>query len=126
MKDVPVLETERLILSAPVAADIPSILKYGGNPNIAATTLNIPHPYYERDAIRWLASIYAAAEAGTGYTFGLHLRENGEFIGGTGLHLDPRHNRAELGYWVAEPYWGRGLVTESARRLFASASSSCN
>ena len=44
---------------------------------------------------------------------------DGEPIGGAGLEpqLDVNRLTAEIGYWVAEPHWGKGIATEAARRL---------
>jgi RimJ/RimL family protein N-acetyltransferase len=36
-------------------------------------------------------------------------------IGAVGLRVDRDHARAELGYWIGKPYWGRGYATEAAR-----------
>jgi len=40
-----------------------------------------------------------------------------EFIGGVGLRVDKFHNRAELGYWVAEPFWNNGFITEAVTAI---------
>ena len=37
--------------------------------------------------------------------------------GGAGLTLDRRRGRAELGYWIGRPHWGKGLGQEAAGRL---------
>jgi RimJ/RimL family protein N-acetyltransferase len=34
-----------------------------------------------------------------------------------GLRVEPDHRRAELGYWIGVPYWGKGYATEAARAL---------
>ena len=39
----------------------------------------------------------------------------GELIGVTGLHPEPEHGRARLGYWIGRPFWGQGYATEAAR-----------
>ena len=43
----------------------------------------------------------------------------GEAIGGIGLHPGDDINRltAELGYWIAEPFWGRGIATAAVRAI---------
>ncbi len=38
-------------------------------------------------------------------------------VGAVGLHLVPRHMRAELGYWIGVPYWNRGFATEAAAAM---------
>ena len=34
-------------------------------------------------------------------------------IGQIGLHIDKENNKAEIGYWIAEPFWGKGLASEA-------------
>ncbi|MCA8938921.1 MAG: GNAT family N-acetyltransferase [Planctomycetes bacterium] len=43
---------------------------------------------------------------------------NGELVGAVGhVAFNPRHLWCALGYWVAEPYSGRGVVTEATRQM---------
>ncbi|PWT72879.1 MAG: GNAT family N-acetyltransferase [Proteobacteria bacterium] len=108
------LQTERLILRGYKRSDIPSIVRLVGAREVAETTLRIPHPYNERDARSLLAQI---AKDKTLTRFGIFLRETGEHCGGIGLNVELDHDRAELGYWVGVPYWGRGIATEAAREI---------
>lgn len=101
------------MLSEILATDIPTIIKYAGNSNVAKHLLNLPHPYYEKDAIFWINMAHQGWVDGSKCIFGIRLKENQEFIGGVGLHIDTRFNRAELGYWIGEPFWGKGYMTEA-------------
>ncbi|MGD0676684.1 MAG: GNAT family protein [Polyangiaceae bacterium] len=82
-------------------------------------TLNMPYPYRESDADRWFAQV--ANEVKThGRSVNWAIRApDGFYIGGIGMHgLAAAHShRAELGYWLAKPYWGRGLGTAAVRRV---------
>ena len=49
--------------------------------------------------------------------FAITLRAGGELIGAIGIDVEPEHARAELGYWIGVPYWGRGYATEAAAAL---------
>lgn len=117
MKQAPILKTERLVLSLPTLSDIPKIIEYAGHEKIAATTQNMPHPYQEKDAIFWLNMANQGFQSQTKYIFGLHLKESNEFIGGMGLHINSAFNRAELGYWVALPFWSKGYATEALQAV---------
>ena len=45
------------------------------------------------------------------------LRESGALAGAMGLVVRPEHRRAEIGYWIALPYWNRGYATEAGHAL---------
>jgi len=109
----PQLTTPRLLLRAFAEADIPGLIALAGNYEVARHTLNIPHPYTEAAARHWLQFTQQARAQNTAFPFALVLRATGEFIGGMGLTLEPRFDRAEVGYWLGQPYWGRGLATEA-------------
>lgn len=47
----PQLETERLLLNVPTVTDIPQIVEYVSDYQIAGNTTNIPYPFHEKDAV---------------------------------------------------------------------------
>jgi len=104
------IETERLRLRPVSESDIPELVPLIGAREVAATTLRIPHPYEERHAREFLASVAKEGELRLAIT----LRSDGRLCGGIGLHPDPEHKRAELGYWIGVSYWGNGYATEAA------------
>lgn len=117
MKIFPTLEANRIELSRLKASDIEAIVSYAQNEKIAANTLNLPHPYKEKDAIWWINSANQGFINQTQYTFAIRLKNTKEFIGGLGLRIDKAYNRGELGYWVAEEFWNKGYATESLKVL---------
>lgn len=117
MKNYPELETTRLILRKPSASDIPNIVKHINNPKIADATLNIPYPYNTDHAIFWINMAHQGFANQDKYVFVIEDRETGEVIGGIGLHLTKRFNRAEFGYWLSESFWNKGLMSEALKRM---------
>lgn len=113
----PVLLTERLTLRRLEAGDAARVRELAGHPDIAATTLNTPHPYPEGAAEVFIANTHEALASGMGYTFGIHTTRDDVLVGCMGLHLAPPHRRAEMGYWMGKPYWGQGYTSEAARRV---------
>ena len=105
-----ILETPRLELRTWGESDIPELVPLIGAREVAATTLRIPHPYEERHAREFLASVTKENEL----RLAIRLRNDGRLCGGVGLHPEAPHNRAELGYWLGVPYWGHGYATEAA------------
>ncbi len=96
-----------------VAKDAGSIAKYANNRKIARWLRDrFPHPYLRSDAEMFL-SVVAQQDPRT--TFAIATQD--EAIGGIGLEFgaDVHRFTAELGYWLGEPFWGRGIVTDAVR-----------
>lgn len=73
-----------------------------------------PHPYTEEHAGAWLAHV---AQASPMSHFAIEV--DGAFAGGIGLKLQSDVDRisAELGYWLGEEFWGRGVATAAINGL---------
>lgn len=112
----PDLITARLRLRPLAAADAVDVRRLAGDFAVAETTLSIPHPYPDGAAEAWIASL-AGPEARGQVVYAVTERTAGTFFGVVGLVVEPHHLRAELGYWVGVPYWGRGYATEAARAV---------
>lgn len=117
MEQFPEIKTSRLTLAKLTYLDIPKIIEYAGNKKVAETTLNIPHPYKEKDAIYWINAANNGFENKTQYTFGIRRKTTNEFIGGIGLIINKKFDRASLGYWIAEPFWKKGFATEAVKAI---------
>jgi RimJ/RimL family protein N-acetyltransferase len=90
--------------------------RLAGDRRIADTTLNIPHPYDESMALAWIGTHEEAAERGESVTLAI-TEKGGSLVGAVALTINRAHQRAELGYWIAVPRWGRGYATEAASAL---------
>ena len=74
-------------------------------------------PIAEQDAIDFIAACRPDFDLGRSARFAIALRDTGEFCGGIGLRIMPAHHRAELGYWLGVPYWGKGYATEASQEV---------
>lgn len=117
MTQIPSLQTERLILRPFSLKDASDVKRLAGDPAIADTTLNIPHPYADGMAEEWIETHQSTFDGGVGVTFAITLRQSGELAGAIGIRKNMRFNRAEMGYWMGKPYWGKGYCTESAKAV---------
>jgi RimJ/RimL family protein N-acetyltransferase len=71
----------------------------------------------EGRAIEWVKSSIGARRRGQAYDFAMIERDHG-FVGCCGLKLAPGGGEAaELGFWIARPYWGRGYATAGCAQL---------
>lgn len=113
MDSFPLIETNRIRLRKPNAGDIPRITKYANHPRISEMTLSIPYPYREKDAISWVHMANKGFEDRSKYLFAICKLADDAFIGAAGLEVNPRFNRAELGFWIGVPFWGNGYATEA-------------
>lgn len=105
------------MLREPQVLDIPSIVRYANHPSVFETTLNIPHPYAEKDAVFWLNMAQQGFAKRNHFIFAMVLKETDTFAGGIGLVVNPKHNRAEAGYWIGEPFRNRGYTTEALAQI---------
>jgi len=95
--------------------DAEALVKYADNPKIAINLRDgFPSPYTMNDAVEFL-SIVTASKPAT--IFAIATRS--EAIGGIGLTIEKDVHRltAELGYWLAEAYWGNGIMTSAVMAI---------
>ncbi len=118
MVEIPRLESERLVLRPFSAKDAPVVQRLAGDPAVAETTLNIPHPYEDGMAESWISTHQPDFDAGKGVTFAITLRETDEVLGAISLRIE-QFSRASMGYWIGKPYWGQGYCTEAAKAAIA-------
>lgn len=117
MVQLPNIETERLMLRPFNLNDAKEVQRLAGDVEIAKTTLNIPHPYEDGIAEEWISQHEGEYEKGASLTLAITHREEKYLIGAIGLMMNKNYDRAELGYWIGKPYWGKGYCTEAAKAL---------
>ncbi len=93
--------------------DISSVTKHANNWNIAKNLSDkYPHPYTYDNAKIFIDSVSKDKSLSI-----FAIEVNNEAIGSIGIHpqTDIHCKNAEIGYWIAEPYWGKGIATEAIR-----------
>ena len=96
------------------SSDVDALVEAANNPNVARYLRDIfPSPYTRADAVAWIMLNQNANVT----NFAIDV--SGELAGGIGVHLFDGERRlcAEIGYWLAEPFWGRGIITAACRTL---------
>jgi RimJ/RimL family protein N-acetyltransferase len=112
-----ILVTKRLTLRLPLEVDLDDITEFIGNPKVSRMLARVPYPYFRKDAQDWLEHVTANIDAGQHMAFTIH-RER--LIGAVTLSAFDE-GAPVLGYWLAEPAWGKGYATEAAAAILAHA-----
>lgn len=109
------IETARLALRPPIRGDVPDLVRLLDNDAIHAMLSRLPRPYTRADGIAFV-EIFAQNPSERPYAITLDDRCIG-VIGFTyGSDAPP-----ELGYWLGEPYWDKGYMSEAAKALLETA-----
>jgi ribosomal-protein-alanine N-acetyltransferase len=113
---LPVLQGERCLLRALVPADAPALMRHADNREVARRMFDgFPSPYTAAAARAW-----AGEEANSG-RFGdvWAIEVDGALVGCAGLRQDKGWLRcnAELGYWLGQAYWRRGIASDATRQI---------
>ena len=76
----------------------------------------LPYPYLEQDGIDYISSMLSANEDET-FAFAITLDD--KVIGSIGVFRQQNIHRqtGEMGYYIAEEYWGKGIMTEAVKLL---------
>lgn len=108
------LETPRLHLRPVSLDDSPAIQKYFNNWNIIKYIgAEVPWPYPEDGATNYLEDILKKVELSNTYLWGMVLKGmKNEIVGVIEYRLEDNEDD-NRGFWLAEPFWGRGLMTEA-------------
>jgi len=93
--------------------DEKNVQRYAADAHIAATS-NVPHPYPANGAKQFVARAASDFSSGRRYTFAVSIGES--FAGVMTLNAVNRDiGTASLDYWIALPFWNRGIGTAAAR-----------
>ena len=105
-------------------SDAPHLARRDNNLNVARQLRDrFPHPYTTADARQFIQSV-AGAKPATSFA----IVVDGEPVGGIGFSpgADVERYSAEIGYWLAETHWGRGIATEAIQLVSTYAFGVCN
>ena len=109
------METNRILLRPWREDDAEALFKYAADPDVGPRAGWPPHKSVE-ESLEIIRTIFS----GDGM-WAVEWRETGEPIGCVGYlpasasNLKIEEDQAEVGYWIAKPYWGKGVCTEAMR-----------
>ena len=114
-----IVVNDQVHLSEFRSSDKPALVQHLNDRDIYDRTLRIPFPYTDASAEEWLALVARITEQqGRPVQFAIRSADDA-LIGGcgfSGFQVGKSH-RAVVGYWLAKPYWGQGIMTAVVQRL---------
>jgi len=114
---IPTLRVNDAIYLGPLrSADRSAVVTGLNDRAIFEQTLRIPFPYAAADADAFLARTVEGQKSGREFHFAIRNAAK-QLIGGCGFHDILDNHRAEIGYWLARPYWGQGIMTAAVQTL---------
>jgi RimJ/RimL family protein N-acetyltransferase len=96
--------------------DALSLVMYANNRNVSRNLRDrFPFPYETAHAEAWIGRCLEQAERPQSFAIDVA----GQAVGGIGIDVfdDVQRLTAEIGYWLGEPHWGRGLATAAVRMM---------
>jgi ribosomal-protein-alanine N-acetyltransferase len=119
LKDLPTLETERLILRKMTPDDAEAVFAYASDPEVTRYVIWDTHRTIE-DSKAFLELTVGKYENGGEPDWGIVYKGDRRFVGTCGFaDWKAEHARAEMGFVISREYWGRGLMPEAVRAMIA-------
>ena len=111
----PFIETKRLLLRPPVREDAQLVFSaYAQDPEVTKYLIWLPHKDIQ-ETEQFMAACIAEWEGSERFPYVITLRQGGELVGMMELRID--RFKAEFGYVLSRPHWGKGLMTEALGAL---------
>ena len=110
---MPIVVNDQIHLSEFRASDKPALIQHLNDRDIYERTLRIPFPYTDTAADEWLALVAVITQQQGRPVHWAIRSPDDALIGGCGFdgfQIGKSH-RAEVGYWLAKPFWGRGIMS---------------
>ncbi len=110
-------ETERLILRPWLESDAEILFRYASDPDVGLMAGWPPHTSVE-NSLEIIRGVLSEPE-----TYAVVLKSTGLASGAIGLMIGKASNKGisenegEIGYWLAKPFWGQGLIPEGVREI---------
>lgn len=115
----PILQFSNYLIRPFYPGDVEAIAKEGNNPEIARWLRSrFPEPYTIEDAKSWISIATASSPI---LDFVISRRQDNIAIGAIGLKArdDVYYRTMEIGYWLGQDHWGKGIATEALSAMTA-------
>lgn len=108
-----VIKGKRVTLRKPKIKDAADIAKYCKEKDLSKWVTGMPHPYTKKHAIKFIKDCSKKWKTGS---YNLVIEKRGELVGMISISKK-NFDKAEIGWWVGKPHWGKGCAPEAAKLL---------
>lgn len=98
-------------------SDWPTIVENMNNPMVTRYLSSVPSPYGRSEAESFIKMQINEDESDNSSSFNKVITVNDEVIGSVGFRLSNSDSTGLLGYWLAEKWWGRGIMTDAVKQI---------
>lgn len=110
---------DRVRLRAPSEADVDALAELADDPEVARWTF-VPEPYLPSDATAFVRQSRMKIRTEEAYPMVIERLDGEALVGTLALdRVDRWARRADVGYWLGEPYRGQGLASEALELALA-------
>jgi RimJ/RimL family protein N-acetyltransferase len=108
---------EHITLSENTEKDVDAFVEFLNEKEIYINTLAIPFPYTKENSNWFIAFVKENKKKNGGVVNWAIRNKEDKLIGVVGFHDGLDGHKAEIGYWLAKPYWGQGIMSEVVEKV---------
>src|SRR3989344_8861124 len=114
---IPIIKSKKFTLRPFKKGDEESLAKNVNNKKIHKMVSNIQYPYSLENAKKWIKFNLNEYKKENPSHINFVIDIGGEVAGSVGFSIKKENHKAEAGYWLAESYWGKGIMTEALKLI---------
>ena len=114
-----IIKTKKFILRSISLKDAKDLAKNMNNWNVMKNLSQIPFPYELKHARQFSGKMEKQMKKEKTENYVMVIEIDEEVVGAVGAHHIVHDHKAEMGYWLAEKHWGRGIMSEAVKKFMA-------
>ncbi|MEI8343542.1 MAG: GNAT family protein [Candidatus Moraniibacteriota bacterium] len=112
-----IIKTKKFILRPMSLKDSKDLVKNMNNWNVIQNLSSLPFPYELKHARKFSGKIEREMKKDSPNDYVMVIEIEGEVVGAIGAHKIAPGHKAEMGYWLAEKHWGKGIMSEAVAKF---------
>jgi len=114
-----IIKTKKFVLRPYRMSDAKMITPLLNNWNVVKNLSTLPFPYELEHARDFIKKTNGEMKKKEPENFVYVIEVDGKAAGAIGMHHIKHGHKAEMGYWLAENHWGKGIMTEVVKKFMA-------